>query len=234
MTIQKQYCNALEKQLGRHAVWQPGNPLALGDYGTLSGGLFLKLGNIADFKKVEAISTVVGKPSKLVFTSNGTTTALIKADTTVGQGPANIAEARFRIKFQDEYSIYLRGSGVRNEEIANLHAVTEQLRKVKGWKTHWKVVSSVTSAKLLSIILAGGKNAEVSVHASTAVLEMLDSGEAAASTKIQISGQSGYSAVGVSGPLLFDLIKLRPILGGIKKGATPGALVPFEKVPARP
>lgn len=234
MTIQARYCKALAKQLSRHAVWQPGSPLLLGDYGTLRSGQFLKLGNIADFLGQDRIVSIQSKPSKLVFTSNGTTTALIKGDAAVCQGESNAAAAKFRIKFQDEYSIYLRGSGVRSEDITNLQTVTQQLRGIDAWNTGWMIVSNVTAAKLLSVILAGGKNSEVSIQASAGVLEMFDTGEAEATAKLQISGQLGYSSVGASGPFLFDLVKLRRILGGIKKGALPGQEFPFERVPANP
>lgn len=235
MAIHARYCRALAKQLSRHAVWQPGGPLLLGDYGTLRNGLFLKLGNVEDFRGLDRIARSQSKPSKLVFTSSGTTTAFTKGEAVVGQGELNVIEAKFRIEFQDEYSIYLRGSGVRSEEITNLRTVTEQLRGIESWNTGWMIVSSITVAKLLSVILAGGKNSEVSVQASAGVLEMFDSGEAEATAKLQISGQSGYSSVGASGPFLFDLVKLRPVLGGIKKGALPaGQELPFENVPANP
>jgi hypothetical protein len=234
MTIHERYSKALAKQLNRHAVWQPGHPVLLGDYGTLQKGVFLKLGNIADFARVDRIVSSQSKASKLVFTSNGTTTAFVKADGAGGFDELGTVDARFRIKFQDEYSIYLRGSGVRSESITNLRAVTTQLREIEEWSSSWTIVSNLTVAKLLSVILAGGRNAEVFIHASVGVLEQLESGEVDATAKLQISGQSGYSSVGASGPFLFELVKLRTVFGGIKTAALPGHEFPFEMVPANP
>lgn len=236
MSIQRTYCRAMATELSRHAVWEPGSPMGLGDYGILNDGSLMKLGNIEEFALPQSLKVELSKPSSVEFASAGTKVLLIdpKAEVKLPSqlGPVD-GSAELRISFEHANSIYLRAAKLVTEEIANIDAVARILRTVPSWHFNWVVVSKVAVAWRLSLILSAKERAEVSVHAATDVLKAFDSGSASANLNVSIAGDAAFKVVGASGPVFFDCIRLRRVLGGVKRGAQPGgiALKPYEMVP---
>ena len=48
MSLQSKYSSVVASELRHHAVWEPGEPVRLGDYGVLQGSRFTVHGNIED------------------------------------------------------------------------------------------------------------------------------------------------------------------------------------------
>jgi hypothetical protein len=238
MSIQRKYCKAVATELNRYAVWPPGSSIELGDYGNLEDGTLLKLGNVRESLLPDNVVTERSAPSVLEFTSAGTRVVLLNpkaaVNTPLDPGTAAIS-AELRISFERANSVYLRAARVTTDEITNLDAVCDTLRRRQRWDFGYVLVSKVTTASKLSLILSATERAEISVQASADVLKAFDSGNAAGNANIAISGDAALKVVGASGPFLFDCVRLRRILGGVKRGAQPGGLAikPYEPVVAQ-
>jgi len=88
MSFQARYCRVLDRQLNRHAVWEPGIALRLGDDGALHEGAFLRLGRVGDFLGKHGMAVAQGRPARSAFTSVGATTALLHGGAAAGPADA--------------------------------------------------------------------------------------------------------------------------------------------------
>jgi hypothetical protein len=229
MSIQRSYTQTIARELRRYAVWQPGEALTLGDYGTLNGATFYRLGHISEFVEPSLMDIRTSSTSTLEFTSEGTRVAMLAGE---GDASAIRAQATLKIGFARRDAIYLRASGIQTRDVANVRSVSETLRAHPQWKFEWAVLSNLTSATKASIILSMGANTEVSVLAEARALQEFNLGRAKVSSGLTFVGEAAFRIVGVAGPLLFDLIRLRRLLGGTRRAAVPGnvSLLPYEQV----
>jgi hypothetical protein len=66
------FSKILHKEIDVHAAWVPvTNTFGLGDYGVISDGVFVKMGNIDEYGVT--FRKAGGDPSRLKFRSDGTT-----------------------------------------------------------------------------------------------------------------------------------------------------------------
>jgi hypothetical protein len=231
VSVQRNYCRTIARELQRYAAWEPGGGVALGDYGALDGSSFLRLGHISEFIDPARLSVQVSTPVSLEFTSTGTTIAMVDADAALAAGQVK-SEARLKIGFSRGDAVYMRASRVRTSEISNLRSVTEDLRRDLNWNYDWTLVSNVSTAGRLSLILSVAANTEVSVIADARALRAFNLGAAEASAGLTVVGEAALKMVGAKGPVLFDLVRLRRLLGGTRRAALPGglALEPYERL----
>lgn len=234
MSLQKIYSKAVRRELSRHPVWEPGSPVALGDYGMLQDGVFQRLGNYVDFLPTEALSVDHSKPSSLEFVSVGTNVNYFGVNGAPSESLGALigATAEIRIEFGSENSLYVKSASTASEEIGNLNAICTKLRACKGWDFSWVVVSSIRKATNLAMVLGASKSSKVSLKGSIDALKAFDTGQIASESGLVVSGEAAYKCLGATGPLLLNLIRMRRILGGITKAASPGTLAikPYEDV----
>ncbi len=230
MSVQHNYCRTIARELRRHAVWQPGQAYRVGDYGVLDGAEFRPLGHISEFIDESLITTQASRLPSLEFTSAGTTVVLVTGDAAVAEEAG--AKAHLKIGFESGDAVYLRAARLSTTHINNLRVMTEDLRAKAGWQFEWAIVSGVTSADRLSVILAERANSEVSVVGDVSALKAFEIGQAKAGGEVSVEGEAGLKLVGADGPVLVDLVRLRRILGGTRRAALPGAipLLPYEEI----
>jgi hypothetical protein len=230
MSLGKKYRDAVSGQLNRHAVWEPGDPIATGDYGRLDEKGFLKLGHIREFDV--GVEPVIehSEPKLFEFTSKGTTVA--RAEASTPDTISDIASAALKIAFTEADSIYLRADHTVTSAISNLREVANALRLTSRWEYGWLVVNGVTTARRLSVVLSDKEGAEIVVRGSVNLLNAFQAGTVQAGAGLAVEGDTAYKAIGTSGPFLCDLVRLRRFLGGTARAALPGSLVvePYEAV----
>ena len=145
---ERQYVSVIARELGRHAVWQPGLQLHVGDYGRMEGGVFgiggsvfVKLGNIADFS-IADIRTTPSEEMGWSFTSSGMKTAFVKGNVDGGVG-----EATLQIECESKESLFIRSAKSVVEQIDNLQSIADALQTVDKWKSHWKLIREVQESR---------------------------------------------------------------------------------------
>src|SRR5689334_20002581 len=106
MGTARKFNKILHSELDVHAAWVPvTNTFALGDYGVFSDGVFVKMGNIAEFGVTFA--TASGAPTRFRFRSDGVRVTKFVAGAEVPAIPQVDLEASIRIEFSTSDSFYV-------------------------------------------------------------------------------------------------------------------------------
>ncbi|MBK7397211.1 MAG: hypothetical protein IPJ34_13140 [Myxococcales bacterium] len=102
------------------------------------------------------------------------------------------------------------------EAMANADEVGRQLRNApRKWNRDHVFVSSVRFAKGFTLFMNTKKGSSITLEGSAPILEEVIGGRARAGTSVKVSGDAGLKAVGVTGGLYVDLMRLH-WLGGTK------------------
>src|SRR5258707_157619 len=126
MSVKSEYVSAVRREIDRYAVWEPGQPLELGDYGELHGKTFEKRGNIRDFKV--AAKELSGAPALYEFTSAGTTIAEVKAEASLSTGAVeSVPKLALEFKFSRENGLVIRAAQSHTIQVSNLQDVAAAL-----------------------------------------------------------------------------------------------------------
>jgi hypothetical protein len=211
MGVKADYATSVRNEIDRYAVWEPGHPFKLGDFGELHDKTFEKRGNISDFGV--SFETTASAPVLYEFTSTGTSVAETSLDASVNAGvPAPRASVEF--KFAHERGLFLRAADSFTISISNLEQLASELSALPDWKFHWKIVSEIRVASSAILLMGRTANTKVKIEASVDAIEQLMLGKLAASAALNIAGEVGYKIIGARGPLFLDLIRVRRFFGG--------------------
>jgi hypothetical protein len=115
MSIARATARILRQQLRAHVAWLPlSNNFDLGDFGVFSGGVFVRLGNIANLGV--QFDRVRSGESSFAFKSEGTREIRLSAGVAVGAFASGDDDAALRIAFAADESLYIRtiDGGPRN------------------------------------------------------------------------------------------------------------------------
>jgi len=200
---EREYVSVVGRELGRHAVWEPGLPLNLGDYGRIRGGTFVKLGNIADFPITPALISATAAKIKWAFTSSGVRTALLKGDADGGVG-----SAKLQIDCSRKKSLFIRSANSRVEQINNLQQIANALQTVDRWKPHWKMVRELRTVKNGLVLVSKVDGGSMELSGSLDEIQGLEDVGVKAATGIRISGDTSDSYMGIDGPVLLGLVRI--------------------------
>lgn len=227
MSIKGDYATSIRKEIDRYAVWEPGEPLQLGDYGLLHDKTFEKRGNISEFGAT--FHHAESKPALYEFTSDGTTMseASVDGSTTVG-GPGG---SRFSLefKFSRDHGLVIRAAESYTTEISDLHMLAMALRKLPRWEFRWKIVAVLRTASNATILMSRSANSSVKIEGSADAVQEFKLGNLKAELGLAITGEVGYKMVGAQGPILLDLVHLRHFGRDVTRTREPDK--PFERVP---
>jgi hypothetical protein len=207
VSVKSRYVRTFAKELGRFAVWQPGDPTALGDFGTSAGGEFRKLGNLRDFGiEFPAENSGVGQWE---FTSEGVSSAVVGVQADVGSGPLMLGQAKLEISFARENSLFVRAVNSRWTQVANVHDLAGRLQEDDRWDFDWRFVAGVRDAESLVVLLSTQAGASVSVQGEAPALQQFQVGAASAGTGVSVTAKGAFSYTGGECPLLTQLVKVR-------------------------
>jgi hypothetical protein len=232
MSVKTDYANSVRSEIDRYAVWEPGQPLELGDYGELHDRTFQKRGNIREFAVSAEHSK--GAPSLYEFTSAGTTVAESDISGSVGVGSGGASpKVSMEFKFSREKGLVIRAAESHTIQISNLQKVAAQLHALRTWQFGWKIVSELRTASNATILMGRSAGSSMKIEASAQALEQFKLGSLKTEAGLAITGEVGYKLVGASGPLLIDLVRVRRLWGGAARNLQIGAGIrdePYERV----
>jgi hypothetical protein len=230
MGVKSDYATSVRNEIDRYAVWEPGQPLALGDFGELHDRTFEKRGNIKDF----GISFEERFSSKAFyeFTSAGTSIAEASLDGSVSIGMSVASpRASLEFKFAQERGLFLRAADSYTIQVDSLYNLAADLSRMPEWKFHWKVIAEIRIAPSAIILMGRAANSTVKIEASVDALEQFRLGKLKADAGLNMTGEVGYKVIGVRGPLLVDLIRVRRFWGNaIRQLDGVDAKEPYERV----
>ncbi len=207
MSVKSSYVRAWAVETGAFAVWQPGDPVAVGDYGLTVHGEFEKLGNIADFRIRFRCDTT--NRADLVLTSEGVTTEMAGSSAELGLPSLAGARASLKVKFGRADSIYVRANGVMLTALANLRDLVGELQENGQWDFGWRLVTEVRRCASLVVLVATRANASVVIQGDLPAIEQFQLGKASANLNVALNKDGAFSYVGSDSPFLMDLVRIR-------------------------
>jgi hypothetical protein len=204
----------LKSELNIHAAWLPvTNTFQLGDYGLISDGVLVKVGNI----KQHGISfkSAKGQPAKMAFASQSVSVSRAVAGAKVEGFPDQNLDARLSVEFGEESAFFLRGM-LSLEEMQNVRQVADKLADAKSWKGTYRVVSGVYSAERCVILSSKSAGARFELGGSASALQKLEGGSVEAGVHLTSADKLGLDIAGDGGVVGLGLFKLNWLTGGLR------------------
>lgn len=213
MGIPNQFNDIIQKHLNVNAAWLPvTNNFKLGDYGIISDGVFVKMGNIDEYGV--SFIQAEGPEASIDFTSANTRVLKFAGGAEVTAIPAGAVDAKITIRFENEKSFLVKAPVIKMSEIQNVTQVAGQLKNKNQWEKKWKVVYRVFNAldSLIVSTISGGT--ELTLSGNAEALNNMKVGSA--SVDLSTTKELGLKILGKSGIIGLGLFKLK-IFGGDPK-----------------
>jgi len=207
MGTARDFDDILKQELNIHAAWLPvTNTFRLGDYGLVSDGVLVAVGNIKDDFGVN-FTQAPGPDVQLDFASKGTSMVRVAGGATVQQFPGSNVDAKLTVEFKRERSFLLKAK-LTVSQMQGLNEVAGKLNSVPEWEGRFRVVSALytgTNCALISSKAAGSK-IELSVKANG--LQQLDLASAFVGVQVTDRKEIGLEIVGKQGVVGLAMFKL--------------------------
>jgi hypothetical protein len=204
----------LRRELSIHAAWLPiTNVFGIGDYGLMSDGVFVKMGNIREF----GIDWVAedAPPARVNFASEGTRMNRFVGNAKVEAFPDQDLDASFTIEF-DRDSSFLVKAQLTVSQMQNLAVVANKLNANPDWRSRYRVVSAIHVGQQCTILSSKGVNSKIVLSGKASALKQLDLASASGEIGTSSSERIGLDLVGKSGVVGLSLFKLSWWSGGVK------------------
>ncbi|MCA9681077.1 MAG: hypothetical protein KC431_12430 [Myxococcales bacterium] len=163
MALDNAYVNEIFRQLGYFAAWAPDTSYDLGDYGSMDGKQFEKLGNIKKWISPKAKSEGGSDNDYIYYTSTGS----VNVTSSVGAKDASgSAEVSVNISFSRENSIFFLAQRVTTIKTGNLERVGDKLvdvykQKGKDWRLSYVWIEEIKQAAQLQVVISQSSSASI-------------------------------------------------------------------------
>ena len=218
----------LKSQLHINAAWLPiTNTFKLGDYGVMSDGVFVAIGNIeSDFGVT--LEKALGPNSDLNFTSEGTNISRVVGNAQVNAFPESDVDAKLIIEFSNESSFLLKAN-LTLLQMQNVNQAAYAIYHNPQWE-HWRykyrVVSSTFTGKDCALISSNSRNSSIELSGKANALKQFDLGAVAVGIGATNRKEIGLDLVGAAGVVGLSFFKLTWLGGPDPKNLAPGELPP--------
>jgi hypothetical protein len=210
MGIAKDFSEVLYHEVKVHAAWLPvTNSFAVGDFGVISDGVFVRMGNVRSDFQVEFETVPGAQESKLDFKSEQVRLVRFVAGASVDVFPGDPLAASLRIEFERDRSFYLKAQ-LTVTQMASIFDVAGRIAGAGGWKEgKYKVVSGVYTGRNCFILSSRKGKAAVEISGQADALRRLEVGKLDTSLQITSSTNLGLEIVGDSGVVGLDLFTVK-------------------------
>ena len=197
----------LKQELKIHAAWLPvTNTFRLGDYGLISDGVLVTVGNIKDDFGV-SFTQAPGPDAQLNFASQGTTMVRVAGGATVEQFPGGDIDAKLTVDFKRERSFLLKAK-LTVAQMQSLNAVAAKLNNVPQWEGRFRVVSALYLATGCALVSTKAAGSKIEISGKANALQQLDLGAASAGVQVTTRTEIGLEIIGKKGVVGLSLFKL--------------------------
>jgi hypothetical protein len=208
------FSSILHNEISAYAAWMPvTNTFRLGDYGVISNGVLVKMGNIEEFGV--SFAEADGKPSELKFRSDGTRVRRFVGGAEIQAMPQADIDAKLVVEFDMADSFYIDAQHLNVKEIGNLAQVGAELRRRPGWRRKYRVVFATYTGRHCTILSSRSANSRVEISGKANALQQLELGHANAGVTVSDEDKVGLQIVGDTGVVGLRMFKLRA-LGGTR------------------
>lgn len=226
--LKSDFAASVRKEIDRYAVWEPGAPFRLGDYGVLRDRTLHKLGNI-DALGVR-FSESIGSETPYQLANTGTSLIGVHGSGSVASSalPAPI-RAAVELRFNQEHGLFVKAIRSRVIQIAELRQVALKLRASGKWNFGWKLVTEVREVDPGTIIMGSSAGTALKVEGDADLLEQFKLGGVTAGVALAFTGEAAFQVVGIRGPIFMELCYLpRYFRDDVQRAAVPADELPEE------
>lgn len=209
MGLAHKYAEILARELECRAVWPPiANTVALGDFGLMSGGVFVPLGNVTRDFGVAIDRRPESQRARFDFVSRFTSTRRTVAGGVVAAFPDEPVEAELCFEFEDAASLVLKAGELSTQEIGNSAAILGILRDMPGWRRRYRLVRQVWSCRRALVLSSLDAMAKVSLRATASVLRRVEIGDVDSDVSVTSGSGVGLEIIGRAGVLGVGLVRI--------------------------
>lgn len=204
MSLARVLDRIFREQFRMHVAWMPlTTGLALGDYGLWRGGVFVPLGNVAEFG-VQVVARA-GAEASLDYTS---ATAVQGGGGVERRGTPRLggAAGEARLRFASEAACVLHVARLTSTRIANLAEVARRLDEARGWRWRFKIVNELFVGEDVLLLMTSEKDTEITVRGEIGALKAR---RAAGGLEVAASKRLGLEIVGGAGPIGLRVARVR-------------------------
>lgn len=195
--MKKSYGSIIWKILKEYAIWQPGDPVSLGDYGVIRDGCFERMGNIRDHAGEIEILTRTNLLPQLSLQSKHS----------VERSPLVRDLVRLSFAFGKTHGVVLSARDIRVNTFLELPKTARLIAGIKGWDRSWYVVTSVRNAGKFFLLIT--RDQKISMEGPAGKIEELMAGNPEDDASVQLSGALSLKLVGENAPLSVRLHQLK-------------------------
>jgi hypothetical protein len=197
MSLQSLYSSEMRQQLQVFPVWQPGDPVEVGDIGTLKDGLFEKqtsLGRLFPDIAVVPVKSKLDHPYR--FKSKDCIVGSAGAGATL---PGGAGTVQAKVQFGAHGGVVFDAAGLERTAIDDLLDVRAKIRERRAdWPRGMVLVTAVDTCERFHLLISEAGNASASLQGSAGAVAGLSIADP--SVKIGIDSDAGYQTEG-SGPV---------------------------------
>lgn len=212
------YSDAVKKHFRvLYANWEPGSPIALGDYGVMEGNIFIPMGKLkkdfpefkGDFLQFTPDQT---KDNKEFKSQGGVEVSLLPKGSLSVQG-VELAKATLDIKFSSTNMVYFNAMGCTTTRITNKAKLGEVLKVLLTdgrWKKEYCVVTDLVESEKAIVAISNSSNSGISFEADSPLVEKINVGDASIKLSLKNEKDIGYKVPADEGlSLLIGLCKIK-------------------------
>jgi hypothetical protein len=215
------YANTVVRALSRHAVWEPGSFVDVGDYGIIRAGCFAKLGSVRDFDISVRFNEAVDDRFELRTGGDETAHMSVASDVVWADG-------KLKLHWSGGQGLYIASPRAKLRTIEDLWATATEIRqKIRDWKWAWKLVREVRIVEDAVVLLGEQNTLATNLEFSSAV----DIVPAQGSLGRGVAAGFALQRYPVAGALFVDLYRVRTLSFGLGMSPPPDE-EPFEPFPA--
>jgi len=208
MGTAQQFSTVLHNEIRVHAAWLPiTNTFRIGDYGLISDGVFVAMGNVSEFGVIPQFQD--GPPSAVDFKSDGTRYVRLAGDANaqVPSLPDADVAAKLVIEFEQANSFLIKAK-ISCKLISNVAVIADKLSATGRWQKRWAVVSGLYTGENAIIVSSRSSGSKLEISGTAKALKQLDLGAASAGFEISTSQNVGLQVLGQTGVIGLGLFKL--------------------------
>jgi len=208
MSLARDLAKVLREQFQMHVAWMPVTTrFSLGDYGQWRDGVFVSLGNIAEFGVTPRVER--GREIRFHFSSARSSTTHLVANARVPTMPAGDVEAETRISFGSAGSFLLSAGALTSTRISNVAEVARRLDDTGRWHWQYKVVGELFEGEDVLLVATHERDTSVSLRGKANALASLQGGGVGGGLRVNADKRLGLEIVGGKGPVGLGLFRVR-------------------------